>query len=220
MLNNSESDLYLAIGCFSTLAQVSVTSDSLNAGGYVSDSYSLAHNGTMSSQCVALLTSSYVFTLFIESWDINRESEDPIFVNKKIYPAKVTGLSIPYPQTQTFKWKEGLIENNFNESQEEYRSYFRPGFGEVILSDLERPSVSTTVVKNTLGLGDLANIGNPVFAGPLGRLMSMAFWVDPVEATKYDASNSKKKKKSLNSQDYEQTPTYPPYTPYDDPSGY
>ena len=217
MLYNAENELYRAMGNFSTVAQVAITSNSYG-GGYVSDSYS-SSAGRIPSQCAAFLTSNYTFTLFVESWDISRETGSPVFINKKVYPAKATGLSIPYPQNQTFQWREGLIDNWFNQISSS-TSYFRPGFGETILSDLTRPLISTPVVGNNLGLGPNGNFGNTGFAGPFGRLMSMAFWVDPIEAAKHDASQSKKKKKSLNSQDYEQMPTYPAYTPYVNNSGY
>lgn len=219
MLYQAEEELYRAIGGFSTVAQVFFTGNNGGGGGYVSDSYNSSFYGLIPSQCAALLTSNYIFTLFVESWDINREPESPMFQNKKIYPAKVTGLNIPYPQNQTFQWREGLIDNSFNQGYE-HLSYFRPGFGETILSDLQRPFSSTSVVENNLGLGIAGQMGNYGFAGPFGRLMSMAFWVDPVEAEKYDKSTNKKKKKSPNEQDYQQMPEYPPYTPYQDNSGY
>lgn len=212
MLYNAESELYRAMGNFSTVAQVSFTSNSYGAG-YISDNYTSFAYGNIPSQCVALLTSNYAFTLFIESWDISRETGYPVFQNKKVYPAKVTGLNIPYPKNQTFQWKEGLIDNSFDQIGT-YNSYFRPGFGQTILSDLQRPFISTSVVGNNLGLGAAGNFGNSGFAGPFGRLMSMAFWIDPELAKQYENSQNKKKKKSLNSQDYEQSPTYPPYDIY------
>ncbi len=219
MLHDAESDLYGAIGAFSTVAQVAITGF---ANGYISDSYGTTYYGDIAGQCAAFLTSNHAFTLFIESWDITRENGNPTFQNKKIYPAKVTGLSIPYPQAQTFRWKEGLIYNSFylhHQDELNYR-YFRPGFGEQILSDYDRPFTSVSVVENRLGLGAVAQLRNYVFASPLGRLMSAAFYVDPIEAEKYDKSQNKKKKKSLNEQDYQQIPEYPPYTPYQDNSGY
>lgn len=219
MLNNAETSLYRAIGGFSTVAQVSFTGNNGGGGGYVADSYNSSFYGIIPSQCAAFITSSHVFTLFVESWNINRETGYPVFENKKVYPAKVTGLNIPYPKNQTFQWKEGLIDNSFNQIQN-YSSYFRPGFGQTILSDLQRPFISTSVVGNNLGLGTAGNIGNFGFAGPFGRLMSMAFWVDPELAKKYDDNKSKKKKKSLNEQDYQQMPQYPAYTPYQNNSGY
>jgi hypothetical protein len=219
MLYNAESDIYRAMGNFSTVAQVSFVSNNYGAG-YVSDSYlSSSSFGNIPSQCAALITSSHVFTLFIESWDISRDTGYPVFQNKKVYPAKVRGLNIPYPKNQTFQWKEGLIDNSFNQVGT-YNSYFRSGFGQTILSDLQRPFISTSVVKNTLGLGVLGEPGNSGFTGPFGRLMSMAFWVDPELAKQYDGSKSKKKKKSLNEQDYQQIPQYPGYTPYQNNSGY
>lgn len=218
MLYDAESYLYRAMGNFSTVAQVSITSNSYG-GGYVSDSYGFSYAGFIPSQCAALITSNYIFTLFVESWNISRETGTPVFQNKKIYPAKVTGLNIPYPQNQTFQWREGLIDNTFNQISSS-TSYFRPGFGETILPDLTRPLVSASVVGNNLGLGPNGNFPNDAFAGPFGRLMSMAFWVDPIEAAKYDTSQSKEKKVPLNSQDKEQMPTYPAYTPYQNTGGY
>lgn len=222
MLYDSEHDLFRAIGGFSTVAQVSITGNNYSQAGYISDSYSLSFYGNIASQCAALLVTNQVFTLFIESWTIDRSSGNPVFIDKKIYPAKVTGLGIPYPMTQTFRWREGLIDNNFSrlESFEEYRSFFRPGFGQNILSDLERPFISASVVGNNLGLNINSDLNNYGFAGPLGRLMSMAFWVDPDLAKQYDDSKNKKKKKAPNEQDYQQMPEYPPYTPYQDNSGY
>src|SRR6476469_6742703 len=208
MLNNAEDRLYRAIGFFSTVPQL------FQVGGI--DNY-IAFNDLIPGQCAALLTSNYTFLWFIESWDISRESGSPVFENKKVYPAKVTGMSIPYPRNEIFVWKEGLINRGFGQG-ESYRSYFRPGFGENILSDLERPVISTSVVENNLGLDLFGGFGNSAFCGPYGRLMSMAFWVDPELAAKYDDSKSKKKKKSPNEQDYQQMPEYPPYTPYEDNS--
>ena len=49
------------------------------------------------------------------------------------------------------------------------------------------------------------------FNGPHGRLMAMAATVDEKLGKAYDASQSKKKKVPLNSQDKEQLPTYPVY---------
>jgi hypothetical protein len=216
MLYNAETNICRAMGNFSTVAQISFTSNSYGAG-YVSDSYDPI--GAIPSQCAALLISNYNFTLFVESWDITRESGRPVFQNKKVYPAKVTGLNIPYPKNQTFQWKEGLIDNSFNQIGS-YNSYFRPGFGQTILSDLQRPFVSTSVVGNNLGLGAAGNFGNLGFAGPFGRVMSMAFWVDPDLAKQYDDSKSKKKKVPLNKQDIEQNPVFPDYTPYQNNSGY
>jgi len=218
MLHNAESTLYRAIGGFSTVAQISFSSNTNSSGGYLADSYSYFYN-VIPSQCAAFLVSNHVFTLFVESWDISRETGNPVFQNKKIYPAKVTGLNIPYPKNQIFQWREGLIDNHFN-NLNDYQSYFKPGFGETIVSDLQRPLISTSVVKNTLGLGAAGEFPNYGFAGPFGRLMSMAFWVDPELAKQYDDSKSKKKKKSLNEQDYQQMPEYPPYTPYQDNGGY
>lgn len=220
MLNNAESYLYRAIGGFSTVAQPSFVSASYSLG-YVSDSYFVSSNnlGVIPSQCFAFLSSSYTFTWFIEKWTINRDTGTPVFQDKKVYPAKVTGLSIPYPGNQTLQWRDGLIDNRFNQPTT-WSNYCRPGFGETILGDLNRPMLSASITANNLGLGSLGGIQNQAFAGPFGRLMSMAFYVDPELAAKYDTSQSKKKKKSLNSQDYEQMPTYPTYTVYSGGGGY
>lgn len=217
MLQNAETRLYGAIGNFSTLAQVFFPGLGTN---YVEDNWRSSFFGLLPSQCAAFLVSNCSFIHLIENWEISRSSGNPILQNKKIYPAKVTGLNIPYPKNQTFQWREGLIDNTFNQINiNTYQSYFRPGFGETILSDLSRPLLQCSVTSNNLGF-TVAEQNSSIFAGPYGRLMSMAFYVDPEIAAKYDASTSKKKKKSLNSQDYEQMPTYPGYTPYVDNSGY
>lgn len=212
-LSDAETSLYRLMGSFSTVAQVSFINASASFA-YASDSYRSITFGLIPSQCAAFLTSNFKFIWFIESWEINRESGKPVFTNKKVYPAKVEGLNIPYPRTQTFKWRDGLIDNSFNTISPN-RSYFRPGFGQTIPSDLSRPFLEVTVTEqNYLGLGPLGVWENSAFAGPFGRLMAVAATVDEELAAKYDASTNKKKKKSLNSQDYEEMPTYPAYTPY------
>lgn len=199
----------------------------INSGGIAS--------GIMPGQCQAFLTSPREFVWFIEQWDVTPKASDqtsfdiPLvsLQNKKVYPAKVRGLNLALlglfdtPTSVTVRWREGLIRygSYYDQSYDSNIPCLRPGFGQQIIDDLKRPLLSETVVTNHLGLiGAKAN--SPVFWGPLGRLISAAFNVDETIAAKYNASQSKKKKKSLNSQDYEQIPTYPAYTPYVDNSGY
>ena len=187
-------------------------------------------------QCQAFLTTTREFVWFIEQWDIVPKAADqtsfevPLvsLQNKKVYPAKVKGLNLALlglsdtPTSVTMLWREGLIRHGSYYGNQYYDATtpcLRPGFGQQIIDDLKRPLLSETVTTNHLGLiGAKAN--SPNFSGPLGRLMSMAFHVDSELAAKYDASTNKKKKKSLNSQDYEEMPTYPTYTAWVDNSGY
>lgn len=188
----------------------------------------------MPGQCQAFLTSSRKFVWFIEQYDMVPKLEDagsdvPLvtFKNKKVYPAKVVGLSLALlgfsdtPTTVTVRWREGLIRHGsyYTAYQDATIPCLRPGFGETILADLKRPLESETVTTNNLGITG-AKAGSTSFCGPLGRLMSMAFHVDEELAAQYDASKNKNKKVPLNSQDREETPTYPAYTPYQDNSGY
>jgi hypothetical protein len=206
MLNSAESVLYRAIGRFSTVVQV------VKPGYQLSDNYT-GYNNLLPGQCAALLTSSYEFIWFIEQYDVENSSLATLS-NKKIYPAKVTGINLAFLDSQTFQWRDGLIQSTTLSGSSYYPdTTFRPGFGQVILSDLSRPVSSVSIQRNDLGLGEFAVPGFS-FCGPLGRLMSIASYVDPVLAAKYDTSQSNKKKKSLNSQDYEQIPTYPAYDPY------
>lgn len=225
MLHFAENELVNSIGTFGL---GSVMRESSRRRSWIEINPGSINSAILPGQCQAFLTSPRKFVWFIEQWDIS----GPLATleNKKIYPAKVNGLNLPLvgtsdiPTPVTVRWREGLIR---------YGSYYangygigsdlipclRPGFGQVIPSDLQRPFQAETIMTNNLGLtGATAN--SPEFWGPLGALMSMAFHVDEKIAAKYDASTSKKKKKSLNSQDYEQMPTYPPYTPYVDNSGY
>ena len=206
MLNSAESNLCKAIGRFSTIAQIT-------KGDYLSsDNYGNSLN-LMPGQCAAFLTSSQEFIWFIEQYDVENSSLATLS-NKKIYPAKVTGINLAFLGTQTFKWRDGLIQSNpLSESSYYPDTAFRPGFGQVIPNDLSRPVKSVLVARNDLGLGASAILGSS-FCGPLGRLMSIASYVDPELAAKYDASQSQKKKVPLNSQDKEQMPTYPTYDVY------
>lgn len=206
MLNSAESVLYKAIGRFSTVVQV------VKPGQQLSDNYA-GFSNLVPGQCAAFFTSSQEFTWFIEQYDVENSSLATLS-NKKVYPAKVAGINLAFLGSQTFKWRNELIQSTTLSGL----SYvpdtaFRPGFGQVIINDLTRPVKSVSVTRNDLGLGTIAVLGANI-CGPLGRLMSIASYVDPGLAAKYDASQSKKKKKSLNSQDYEQLPTYPPYDIY------
>lgn len=212
MLNSAESTLYRAIGRFSTVVQIA------KPGQQLSDNY-VTSTPFMPGQCTAFLVSSQEFIWFIEQYDVGNDLFATLG-NKKAYPAKVTGINLAFLGSQTIKWRDGLIQSSVLSGSNLFPdTAFRPGFGEVIASDLSRPVKSVSVQRNDLGLGTFAQLGSNV-CGPLGRLMSIASYVDPELAAKYDASNSKKKKKSLNEQDYQQTPQYPAYTPYQNNSGY
>lgn len=212
MLNSAESNLCKAIGRFSTIAQIT-------KGDYISSDNYGNSSPLIPGQCAAFLASSQEFIWFIEQYDVENSSLATLS-NKKIYPAKVTGINLAFLGTQTFKWRDGLIQSNpFSESSYYPDTAFRPGFGQVIPNDLSRPVKSISVARNDLGLGTSAILGGS-FCGPLGRLMSIASYVDPELAAKYDASQSQKKKVPLNSQDKEQMPTYPTYDLYIDNSGY
>jgi len=187
-------------------------------------------------QCQTFLTTSKSFVWFIEQRDVVSKSANDVsfniplvtLQNKKIYPAKVNGINLALlgssntPTLVTTRWREGLIryDNRYDSSyHDSITPCLRPGFGQTILTDLQRPLESETVITNNLGLTD-AFANSRALWGPLGRLMSMAFYVEKEIAAKYDASNSKKKKKSPNSQDYQENPTYPAYTPFVDNGGY
>jgi hypothetical protein len=234
---DAENALYSAIGCFSTTGQVvnffsSVTLDAID---YDANSYSV---GFIPGQCQAFLTTSEEFIWFIEERDIvYKTPESPVgtlpvsFGPKKVYPAKVNGLRLPLignsyygKTTVTVRWRDELIRyGNLGVYYDLQSGNFRPGFGELILSDLTRPLKNAVIQTNNLGLPNLtfpSGSRDNGLTGPLGRLMSIASYVNPELAAKYDASTSKKKKKSLNEQTYQETPEYPPYTPYEDPNGY
>lgn len=206
MLNSAESTLYRVIGLFSTIAQV------VKPGELLTDNYVNSYN-LLPGQCVVFLTTNYKFIWFIEQYDVENSSLATLS-NKKIYPAKVTGINLAFTGTQIFKWRDGLIQSSpLSESSNYLDMAFRPGFGQVIPNDLSRPVKSVSVARNDLGLGAYAVPGSSI-CGPLGRLMSIASYVDPELAAKYDASQSQKKKVPLNSQDKEQMPTYPTYDVY------
>lgn len=218
MLQQSEKIISQSIGKFSTIPQF--YTNSFNRV----DNYSTIFNGKFPGQCRAFITSSTEFIWFIESWDIvdataGSAPEIPKITlqNKKIYPAKVSGINLPSLVGETITWREGLV-NSINISDNNIA--FRPGFGETIFTDLSRPFKSVTVVKNSLGLPDIGNDMGFFFAGPLGRLMSIAVKIDKKKAALYDTSKIKENQKSLNSQDYEQVPTYPTYTIYSGGGGY
>lgn len=215
MLRNAENYLYRAIGKFSTIGLP--TSSYLNAGV----------DTPQSTQCTAFLCSNRDFTWFIESWDVNRNNGDLVIENKKVYPAKVQGLNLASPLpfdlqnpslVENASWRDGLI----GETGPSGIGY-RPGFGQYILSDTSRPVFQQLIPQtDLLGTGsNLAYVNSykNSFSKQLGRLMSMAFYVDPELAKKYDASKSKKKKKSPNEQDYQQLPEYPEYTTYQSGGG-
>jgi hypothetical protein len=189
MLRNAENFLYREIGKFAT---VHLPNDRTNQ--YLSF--------LEVSQCTAFLCSNREFVWFIESWDVNRNDDNLVLENKKIYPAKVVGLNLASPLpidsldplNESVYWREGLIGTDAQQSNNGYR----PGFGEHIFSDLDRPLLNQSIPRT-----DLLGTGfNPVytssykiaFSRQLGRLMSMAFYVDPTLAAKYDASKSKKRK--------------------------
>ena len=190
-------------------------------------------------QVQAFITSNEKFIWFVEQYDIvasiDTRSGLPAanLINKKNYPAKVEGLSIPLfnylnvgnnpSLAVTVRWRDGLIRHgsSYNQYSDSNIPCYRPGFGQQILGDLQRPIKSNTVICNNLNLiQSQAFQGKLAFDGPLGRIMAMAGYVNPTLAALYDTNQSKKKKKSLNSQDYEQIPTYPTYNTWVDNSGY
>ncbi|TAG98738.1 MAG: hypothetical protein EAZ18_00235 [Oscillatoriales cyanobacterium] len=235
MLYFAEDGLIKSIGPFGIVGSViNSTFDVSTYKSIIETNNLIGVVGIIPGQCQAFLTSSREFVWFIEKWDVVSKAEDqtsfevPLvsLQNKKVYPAKVVGLNLALlglsdaPVSVIVRWREGLIRyGSLVESSTYVIPCLRPGFGQQIIDDLKRPLLSETVVTNHLGLTGATANSRP-FWGPLGRLMSMAFHVDETLAAKYDSSQSKKKKKSLNSQDYEEIPTYPAYTPYQDTSGY
>ena len=149
-----------------------------------------------------------------------------------MYPAKVTGLKLPLIANKfhtsnpaTVRWRDELIRHGSLSASFDLQSgNFRPGFGQLIISDVERPLKSATIQTNNLGLPSLGtNAGFAIsngFTGPLGRLMSIASYVNPKLAKQYDDEKNKKKKKSLNEQTYQNSPVYPPYILYQSQNGY
>jgi hypothetical protein len=237
---NAEHKLSNCIGCFSTVGQVIITGSVLNTStdtiDYTGGSFL---ENIIPGQCQVFLTTSKEFVWFVEQRDVIYSTPDsqsgtlPVtFANKKVYPAKVNGLSLPLIKNSfhsnssvTIRWRDELIRYGSLSAANDLQSgNFRPGFGQLIPSDLQRPLNSVTIQTNNLGLPNLtAQTNIPVLTGltgPLGRLMSIASYVDPELAAKYDDSKSKKKKKSLNEQTYQENPTYPVYTAYQNNGGY
>ena len=219
MLSESETVICSSIGAFSTIPQV--INPKQNSQYAFVDSYTL--NQRLPGQCRAFLASAYEFTWFIEEWSVvlapagsAPETPKATLENKKVYPAKVTGIGLPYLLTETITWREGLINSFIFDNT----LSFRPGFGQVILNDLSRPLKSVLVQRNDLGLGQSAQAAYNNFCGPLGRLMSIATYIDPELASKYDASQKSKKNKSLNPHDSQQMPTHPLYDLYTPSTGY
>lgn len=222
-----EDKLYRAKGSFSTHGQLFQT-----GSGLLTENWNLSStaidNSIVPGQIQAFLCSSEKFTWWVEEWQIQRFQNPPVgqtpisFDSKKVYPAKVTGLNVPLRNTSTatinvtFRWREGLTRwGNISNTPINYDAStgnFRPGYGQTIPTDLSRPLKSVTIQTNNLGLQPRLSNEYHV-ASTLGGLWSMAFYVDPEIAAKYNASNSKKKQKPLNSQDTQTVPTYPAYTP-------
>jgi hypothetical protein len=213
MYNESEITLLKATGAFSTIAQY------VYPGTNTSDNYG---SFVLPGQCVAFLATKTQMTIWVESFDIehapeNASPETPkaTLVNKKLYPAKIEGLGLAYLRTETIRWREGLV----NSKTTNQNLYFRPGYGELIPEDLSRPLKTTSLQRNDLGLGLSASANSVNFSCPLGRLMSVAFYIDPEVATNYD--KSKKKQLNLNG-DREDPPIYlnRTYTPASGGGGY
>lgn len=231
MLYFAENRLIQAIGAFAPTGSMFSTQP-YPYRSTIGTNLEISNKNILPGQCQAFLTTSEEIVLFVEQWDILPKAagqtsfEVPLvtFQNKKVYPAKVVGLNLALlglssvSTPVTLRWREGLIRYG-SVTDNPTIPCLRPGYGETIIADLQRPLRSVTVQTTNLSLLN-ARADSAAMWGTLGRLMSMAFYVDPKIAAKYDTSTSKKKKKSLNSQDYEQIPTYPAYTPYVDNSGY
>jgi hypothetical protein len=242
MYNRAEETLCRAVGSWSTVAQLI----GKRTGCYAETDWIDLNSSSIGykilpGQCQAFLTSSESFVWFVEQWDVvdivdaNSGLTSVNFTNKKIYPAKVRGLNLPLfnfsginentnPNLSvTVRWREGLIRhgNYYSQYEDVNIPCYRPGFGQQILGDLSRPLKSVTVQCRNLGLsqGQVFQAGS-AFNGPLGRLMSIASYVNPELAAKYEAAKVKENQKSLNSQDYEQVSTFPVYDTWIDNSGY
>lgn len=228
---NAENTLYDSIGLFSTVGHVLRDGIASLPADWIDYDANSNFPSILPGQCQAFLTTPTEFIWFIEVRDIvYRTPESPVgtlpvsFGPKKVYPAKVTGLNLPLIRNSfygttfsvTVRWRDELIRYGSNLFYDISSENFRPGFGEMIPSDLSRPLKSATIQTNNLGLPNLtvqSGFGKAnCVTGPLGRLMSAAFHVNETIAAKYDASQSKKKKKSLNKQTYEEIPVYPVYT--------
>lgn len=213
MYNESEITLLKATGSFSTIAQW------VYPGSSAGDNYG---TNRVPGQCVRLLITTEEFIVWVECFDIAYAPENSIpsipkltFTNKRFFPAKITGLGLAHLQAATIGWREELI----NSKTSNQNLYFRPGYGELIPNDLSRPLKTTVVARNDLGLGSSAIANSASFCGPLGRLMSAAFYIDPAIAIKYE--QSKKQQVNLNG-DKVDPPTYlsRPYTPVSGGGGY
>ena len=218
MLYNAETLISQSIGYFSTIPQLYTYATRI-------DSYSISgqyNGGILPGQCRAFTESLTEFVWFIEAYDVVESALDSApevpkitLENKRIYPAKVNGINLASLVTDTITWREGVINSTDRFSSS---IAFRPGFGQTILSDLSRPVKSVSVLRNDLGL--TTAVAGQHFAGSLGRLISIAVKVNKTKAALYDANKKKENQKSLNSQDYEQIPTYPPYDIYINTGGY
>ncbi len=214
----AEEKLLKAIGLFSTTVSLfGNTTLQRDNNGNIGISF-------IPGQVQAFLNSNEEFTWWIEE-HIIEESIEPNqpkskFTSKKLYPAKITGLGLPLISlsSQTtpvaLRWREGLVRwgntsNSAGNNTDAISGNFRPGFGEIILEDLNRPLKEIIIPINNLGLA-ITRDSKDSFTGTGGRLFAMAFYVYPSEAAKYNAS--KQKKKAPNPQDYETSPTYPAYT--------
>jgi hypothetical protein len=234
---SGEHKVYSSMGCFSTVPQV------IGNPFDLVDYNNSSGTGFLPGQCQAFLTTNKEFILFVEQYNLSPAPPDsPVgtapltFSNKKVYPVKVTGLNLPLVKNSTNNissvtvfWRDELVRHgSVSPSIDKANSFpagaYRPGFGETIVKDLDRPLESATVQTNNLGLPNVPSLPNfqqqNGYCGILGRLMSVASYIDPELAKKYDASKGKKKKKSLNSQTYQESPQYPAYTPYQNNSGY
>jgi hypothetical protein len=222
----SEQKLLNAIGRFSTTVTLYPAQGFRYSEILKRTSGDSMSNTIIPGQVQAFLNTSEEFIWYIEEHTLtlsNSASPDTPkteFTSKNIFPAKVTGINLPLLSYSTapvtLRWREGLvrwgnIQNFPNLNYDSQSGNFRPGFGETIPADLQRPFRTVTVPINNIGLA-LTSGNQDYFSGTGGRLFAMAFSVNKEELAKYNAS--KKKRKSPNSQDYEQVPTYPPYTPY------
>ena len=173
MLRNAEDSLYRTIGKFSTICPPIPDFD----GRYV--------DTVQATQCTAFLCSNREFVWFVETWDVNRNDGNLAIENKKVYPAKVTGLNLASPLPfdsqrpsliENVSWRDGLIGVNA------LGPGYRPGFGQYILSDTDRPLLEQLIPQTDL-LGTGSNRAwtssyKRSFSRQLGRLMSMAFYVE------------------------------------------
>lgn len=177
----------------------------------------------------AFLVTNTEFTWFVESWDIAEDVGKGRMQNKKLYPAKVTGLNIPsvidWTNTESNTWQDGLLFNGYSYSYSNGKFQpvaFQPGFGQVIPEDRNRPvkridpfpkNAPAVCVNPTTGLSIIDDPQWLFFQGAFGRLLSIAAWVDPKIAKEYDkAPKGEKKPESPNKIDYDEYPVnYPPY---------